>query len=116
MEVALRRRLAGVADASISQSQQTAAVTFVSGTHDFSAAAFREAVAEADVEVLSLDVEVCGVIDGENGLRSVGDVKRLLVRLRGGRAFPGTAVCVSGRLGESVKPYELHVLVVRARS
>jgi len=112
----LRRRLAGVADISISQSQQTAAVTFVSGTREFSAAAFRQAVAEADVEVLSLEVEVCGVIDEENVLRSVGEVKGPLVRLRGGHAAPGSAVCVSGRLGDSVEPYELHVLVVRARS
>jgi hypothetical protein len=116
MEVALRRRLAGVADVSISQSQQTAAVTFVSGTHEFSAAAFRDAVAEADVEVLSLEVDVCGVIDGENGLRSVSDGKTPLVRLRGGNGLPGGAVCVSGRLDESVEPYETHVLVVRARS
>ena len=112
----MRRRLAGVADVAISQSQQTAAVTFVSGTHEFSAAAFREAVAEADVEVLSLEVDVCGVIDGENGLRSAGDGKRPLVRLRGGSALPGSAVCVSGHLDEPVEPYETHVLVVRARS
>jgi hypothetical protein len=116
MEVALRRRLAGVADVSISQSQQTAAVTFVSGTHEFSAAAFREAVAEADVEVLSLEVDVCGVIDAENVLRSVGDVNRPLVRLQGGNALSASVVCVSGRLDEPVEPYETHVLVVRARS
>ena len=116
MEVALRRRLAGVSDVSISQSQQTAAVTFLSGTHEFSAAAFREAVAEADVEVVSLEAEVCGVIDGDNGLRWLGDVSRPFVRLRGGDAPPGSAVCVSGRLDETVEPYELHVLVARARS
>src|SRR5688572_25218524 len=116
MEVALRRRLAGVADVSISQSQQTAVVTFVSGTHEFSAAAFREAVAEADVEVLSLEADVCGVIDGDNGLRSVGDVKRPLIRLRAGNALPGGAVCLSGRVEEPVAPSDLHVLVVRARS
>lgn len=116
MEVALRRRLAGVADVSISQSQQTAAVTFVSATYEFSPAAFREAVAEADVEVLSLEVEVCGVIDAENVLRSVADVKRPLVRLRGGSALPASAVCVSGRLDEPVEPYGTHVLVVRALS
>jgi hypothetical protein len=115
MEVALRRRLAGVADVSISQSQQTAAVTFVSGTHEFSAAAFREAVAEADVEVLSLEVEVCGVIDAENVLSSVGEVKRPLVRLRGENALPESAACVSGRLNDRVEPYELHVLMVRAQ-
>ena len=69
-----RSRCAGAWQASravsISQSQQTAVVTFVSGTRVFSAAAFREAVAEADVEVVSLEADVCGVIDGENALRS----------------------------------------------
>src|SRR5688572_13478677 len=98
MEVALRRRLAGVADVSISQSQQTAAVTFVSGTHEFSAAAFRQAVAEAGVEVLSLEVDVCGVIDEKNGLRSAGEGKRPLVRLQGGHAISASPICVSGRL------------------
>ena len=113
MEVALRRRLAGVADISISQSQQTAAVTFLSGTHKFSAAAFREAVAEADVEVVSLEADVCGVIDDENALRSLPHV---LLQLRGGNAVVGSDVCVTGRLNEQVEPYELDVTTVRPRS
>ena len=54
----MRRRLVGVADISISHSQQTAVVTFLPGTQMFSAAAFREAVAEADVEVVSLHADV----------------------------------------------------------
>jgi hypothetical protein len=69
MEVALRRRLAGVAAVSISQRYQTAQVTFVPGTTMFSPAAFRAAVAEADVEILSLDLTVCGAVDTDNGLR-----------------------------------------------
>ena len=32
--------------------------------------AFREAVAEADVEVVSLEADVCGVIDEAHALRS----------------------------------------------
>jgi hypothetical protein len=62
MEVALRRRLAGVIDVAISQSQQTAVVTFAPGTRHFSAAAFRSAIAEASVDVVSLEIDVCGFI------------------------------------------------------
>ena len=116
MEVALRRRLAGVADVSISQSQQTAVVTFVSGTQCLSAAAFREAVAEADVEVVSLEVDVCGVIDGKNASALVAGRRRPLLQLRGGDAVAGSAVCVTGRLNEHVEPYELDVMTVRPRS
>ncbi len=111
MEVALRRRLDGVADVSISQSEQVAAVAFVSGTRAFSAAAFREAVAEADVTVVSLDLDVCGLIDHENTLRSSSDVATTLLRLRGSHALEVGAVCVTGRLNDLVAPYELDVMM-----
>jgi hypothetical protein len=109
MEVALRRRLAGVADISISQSQQTAAVTFVSGTRAFSSAAFRDAVAEADVEVVSLEVDVCGAVDDQNVLRPSTMASEALVRLRGGGAQAGSIVCVTGRLDERPEIPELQV-------
>ena len=109
MEVALRRRLAGVAEVSISQSQQTAAVTFVSGTRAFSAAAFRDAVAEADVDVVRLDVDVCGLVDDQHVLRSSPDGKLPFVKLRGGNAQPGSTICVTGRLDEDLQPPELQV-------
>jgi hypothetical protein len=109
MEVALRRRLAGVAEVSISQSQQTAAVTFVSGTHAFSAAAFRDAVAEAEVDVLSLEVDVCGVGDDQNMLRAPMPAAEPLVRLTGERALAGGTICVSGRLDERPRIPELQV-------
>jgi hypothetical protein len=113
MEVALRRRLAGVDQISISQSQQTAVVTFRPGTQVFSAAAFREAVAEADVKVVSLNADVCGVIDRENALRSSQHVEAPLLQLRGGNATVGSTVCVNGRLNEQAQPYELDVMTVR---
>ena len=116
MEVALRRRLAGVDEISISQSQQTAVVTFRPGTQVFSAAAFREAVAEADVTVVSLHADVCGVIDAEHALRSSQHVEAPLLRLRGGNAVVGSIVCVNGRLNEQAQPYELDVMTVRPRS
>lgn len=112
----MRRRLAGVDEISISQGQQTAVVTFLPGTQVFSAAAFREAVAEADVEVVSLDADVCGVIDGKNALRSSQHVEAPLLQLRGGNAVVGSTVCVNGRLNEQAQPYELDVMTVRPRS
>jgi hypothetical protein len=60
MEVALRRRLEGVASISISQERQTAEVAFARGPHIFSPEEFRAAVGEADVEVLSFEIEACG--------------------------------------------------------
>ena len=116
MEVALRRRLEGVADVSISQQQQTAAVAFVTGTHLFSPAAFRDAVAEADVDVLSLEADVCGVVDDRNLLRSSTHDRRPLVRLQGGSTHAGTAICVSGPLDDRVEPLELEVTSVRPAS
>jgi hypothetical protein len=112
MEVALRRRLAGVAEVSISQSQQTAAVTFVSGTRAFSATAFRDAVAEAEVDVVSLEVDVCGVVDDKSVLRlSTGD-RWPLVKLRGSSADASSTVCVTGRLHERPDLPELEVTKV----
>ena len=105
----MRRRLAGVADVSISQSQQTAAVTFVSGTRAFSAAAFDEAVAEAEVDVVSLEVDVCGVIDDQSVLRSSTGDQRPFAKLRGGAADVSSTVCVTGRLDESPELPELEV-------
>ena len=111
MEVALRRRLEGVTHVSISQSQQTAAVTFAPGTHAFSGAAFRSAVAEADVEVVSLEMDVCGVIS-DSALRweSGRGTPLLLVR---GAAPTNRLTCVSGRLNDQVAPYELNVTQVQ---
>lgn len=105
----MRRRLAGVAEISISQSQQTAAVTFASGTHAFSPAVFQEAIAEADVEVLSLDVDVCGVIDNQNVMRSPTGQGQAIVRLRGSGFSAGSKVCVTGRLDDRSEPPELDV-------
>lgn len=103
----MRRRLDGVADVSISQSRQTVEVTFVDHTTTFVPAAFRGAVAEAEVEVVSLDLEVCGnVADGHFDWRGAG-VATVVV-------FPGDwpqngFVCVAGRLNDERSPHELHV-------
>jgi hypothetical protein len=101
MEVALRRRLEGVAHISISQARQTADVTFAAAPHTFSAVAFREAVGEAEVEVLRFELEACGIVALREGQRwlSAGTDRFLLADVEWA---DGQSVCVSGRLaGES---------------
>jgi hypothetical protein len=110
MEVALRRRLAGVADVAISQSEQTAAVTFAPGIRSFSAAEFRRAVAEADVEVIGFEASVCGIVGEGNELRSRNDLNQAIVRLRDSDAGVGASICATGRLDDRTEPYELRVV------
>jgi hypothetical protein len=103
MEVALRRRLDGVAGIAISQARQTAEVEFAATPHTFSATAFREAVAEADVEVLRFELAVCGVVAEEAGRRWLaGGTDRFL--LADGEWSPGQHVCVTGHLGDGSEP------------
>jgi hypothetical protein len=109
MEVALRRRLGGVADVSISQAEQTAAVRFTPGTFTFSAAELRGAVAEADVEVLALEATVCGIVGDGNELRPRHGVGQLMVRLRDDDAAVGASICATGQLHDRAAPYELQV-------
>ena len=81
MEVALRRRLDGVAHA----------------PHTFSAATFREAVGEADVEVVSFEADVCGAVVQEQEQRWLtAETSRFL--LADGEWAPTAHVCVTGRL------------------
>lgn len=103
MEVALRQRLDGVARISISQARQTAEVEFVAAPHTFSATAFREAVGEAEVEVLSFEADVCGVVAQEPGRRwlTAGADRYLLAD---GEWAPGQRVCVTARLAEGADP------------
>jgi hypothetical protein len=113
MEVALRRRLVGVAGVSISQSEQTAAITFAPGTRSFSAREFRSAVAEADVEVIAFEASICGVVGERNELRSRIDLGHPMVRLRDSDAGVGTSICATGRLDDRAEPYELQVANIR---
>ena len=110
MEVALRRRLEGVADVSISQGQQTTAVTFAPGTLVFSAAAFRAALGEADVEVLRLEIEACGPIEAKAGQRWITTAgTHILLR---GNAPASNVTCVTGQLNDQVEPNELDVMTI----
>ncbi len=104
MEVALRRRLDGVARISISQTRQTAEVEFAAPPHTFSATAFREAVGEADVEVVSFEADVCGVVVPEQDRRWItAGAERYL--LADGEWELGPRICVTGRLAEGADPH-----------
>lgn len=109
MEVALRRRLEGVADISISQSRQTAVVEFADGRHAFSPSVFRDAINEAGVgvEVLNLQIDACGEIErkGSQHWLIAGENRFSLDE----SATPpvGQPVCVSGRLNDRSDPYRL---------
>lgn len=109
MEVALRRRLEGVAAISISQSRQTTEVEFAQGHHAFSPGAFRDAVEEAGVEVLSFQIEACGVIEQKEHQRWLAAGKNRFLLVEGGTAPVGGAVCLSGRLNDRSGPHRLEI-------
>jgi hypothetical protein len=116
MEVALRRRLEGVAEISISQSEQTAEVRFASSDRLFPADAFREAVWEANVVVVQFQVDVCGSVerDGEQQWFIAGQNRW---RLSGSRTVqPNALLCVSGRLDDRAQPPTLDIIDVRTAS
>lgn len=112
----MRRRLAGVTDVSISQHEQTAAVTFVPGTRVFSAADFRSAIADAGVTVLTIEVDVCGAITTGTVLRVSSADGAPTLQLRGDHAMPDGSVCITGRLNDATQPYELEITRFRPTS
>ena len=57
----LRRRLEGVVGVSISQGDQTITVEFAGGV--FQPLMFRDAVAEAGLDILALRIDTCGTIE-----------------------------------------------------
>lgn len=65
MDMALRRRLEGVAEVRISQERQTAEVIFAAGAHAWAPGEFRAAVGEAEVEVLRFEIDACGRLERE---------------------------------------------------
>jgi hypothetical protein len=112
MEVALRQRLEGADDVSISQGQQTAEVRFVPAARSFQPRLFREATKEAGVEVLRFEVDACGTLEQRDGARLLiaGDSQ---FTVTGGEAAPvGQPVCVSGRLEDQGDRMSLAIATV----
>jgi len=114
MEVALRRRLEGVAYIAISQSEQTASVTFDGEGALFSPQAFRTALAEASVELLTITIEACGIVHHNDSGRwlTAGQTRFLL---RNAAAVPvGISACVTGALYEDGDAPQLDVAPINA--
>jgi hypothetical protein len=100
MDVALRRRLEGVANISISQEHQRAEVTFGPAPHAFSASAFRDAVAEAGVEVVRFVVDACGTVVLEDGRQwLVAGTNRFVLSVNGYAA--GEHRCLTAHLDDA---------------
>ena len=99
MEVALRQRLAGVAAITISEGAQTTEVIFAPGDHPFSVEAFKAALKQADVEVVTMEVDACGTIEQHDGRRLLQAGATTFVVAPGAGPSIGP-VCVAGRLSE----------------
>lgn len=112
MEVALRQRLEGADDISISQGQQTAEVRFAPASRAFEPQTFREATRQAAVTVLRFEIDVCGVVEQREGARSlVAGENRFTVT--GGEAAPiGEPVCVTGRLEDRGDRMDLAITAI----
>jgi hypothetical protein len=109
MEVALRSRLDGVSNVAISQSEQKTTVEFAAGAGAFSPHTFREAVKQSDVEVLSMRVDACGVVEDHGGQRWLAAGSNRLLLEKAEAAPVGPIVCVSGTLDDRSEPYRLEV-------
>jgi hypothetical protein len=106
-EVALRQGLPGVGAISISQSQQTVVVEFAQGGGVFSPAVFRDAVDDAGIEVLNMQIDACGVVEETASQRwFVAGANRFALE-DGGAAPAGRLICVSGWLNDQSTPYRL---------
>lgn len=113
-EVALRQRLAGVTGISISQSDQTVSVQFAPGGGGFSPVVFRDAVAEAGIEVLAIDIDACGVVEEATGQRwLVAGANRFMLD-DGGGTPTGRLMCVSGSLNDRSTPYRVTPTAIHA--
>jgi hypothetical protein len=108
MEVALRQRLDGVAAVSISEGEQTTEVIFAPGDHAFSIEAFRLALRQADVAIVSVEIDACGIVERGEETRLEGGKTDLL--LKGADDAPsGSPVCISGRLEQPTDPLRVQV-------
>ena len=106
VEAAVRRRLNNVAII-IDQAGQTVDLAFEQTATPFSSASFRQALAEAKGEVVSMTIEACGTIEpveGRSGL--VSGSSRLLIEGSGNFAT-GAEICMTGALHDQERPPKL---------
>lgn len=92
----MRRQWSELAHVAISQSGQTVRLTFNPPSIEFTPERFRVATAEANVEVLTLDVEVCGLRAGVDGAVLIAGASR--VRVSSAERLPDGVTCVTGRV------------------
>jgi hypothetical protein len=85
-------------------------VIFAPGDYPFSLDVFKEALKQADVEVVTLDVDACGTVEeaGEHRWLQAGMTRLSLAGDSGPR--PGQA-CLAGRLQEEAG--QLRLMVTR---
>jgi hypothetical protein len=108
MEVALRQRLAGVAAVTISESAQTTEVIFAPGDYPFSVDVFKAALKQADVEVVTLEVDACGTVEEQGDRRWLQAGLTQFTLASGSGPGPGSA-CVAGRLQDEAGQVRLMV-------
>jgi hypothetical protein len=112
--MALRQRLEGVVDISISQSEQTVAVEFAYGRSVLSPAIFREALTNAGVEVLRFQIDACGAVEEAPGRRwFVAGANRFALDDDGETPI-GSPVCVVGSLDDASTPYRFTPTTIQA--
>lgn len=95
----MRQRLEGVAAIRISESAQTTEVIFAPGDRPFSVDHFKAALKQADVEIVTLELDACGTVEqrGTQRLLQAGATEFVLAP---GSGPPDGPVCVAGQLQE----------------
>jgi hypothetical protein len=111
--VALRQRLEGVVSISISQSQQMVVAELAPGVV-FSPAVFRDAVGEAGIEVVAIQIDACGSVEDTQGQRWFLAGANRFALDDGGGVPVGQPVCVLGRLNGDSTPYRLTPTAIQA--
>jgi copper chaperone CopZ len=106
VRAALRRRLDNVA-ITIDQSRQTIDLEFEQVASAFSSASFRQALAEADGEVVSVAIEACGTIAAAEGRSWLTSGSARLLIEGSGPFVAGAEVCVTGELRDQERPPRL---------
>lgn len=100
LEVALRQRLEGVVGVSISETNQTTEVTLRPGPDAFSISKYREAHRQAQVEVVTMRLDACGLVEGSGANRRLRAGATELLLAGEQTAGDGTRICVSGVVRE----------------